>query len=156
MIKVDMPSDIRNQMKEALKRSGPREIGGILMGKEISSGYFKIVDFSLDEISGEEAHFVRDLDHHQRALTEFFDRTGHDYKNFNYLGEWHSHPGFPPHPSASDTCSMQELVDGERSIDFAVLLIVKLGFFRRFISSAFLYTRGGMPEPIYLKNSGLI
>lgn len=120
------------------------------MGQQVAVGHFAIVDFSLDEISGERTHFVRDTEHHRQALQAFFDRTEHNYQAFNYLGEWHSHPDFPTRPSITDLCSMQELVDGERGIEFAVLLIVKLGLFRRFISSASLHRRGQMPEPVKL------
>lgn len=120
------------------------------MGQELAVGHFAIVEFSLDEISGESAHFVRDADHHRQALDRFFDRTKHNYQTFNYLGEWHSHPSFPARPSVTDLCSMQDLVDGERGIEFAVLLIVKLGFFRRFVSTASLHRRGQIPTPIKL------
>lgn len=150
MIRVGIPADTRDRMKQALRRAGAREIGGILMGRQLKAGIFAIVDFSVDEISGQRAHFVRDAEHHRQALERFFDRTDHDYQTFNYLGEWHSHPSFPPRPSVTDVRSMQELVDGERQIDFAVLLIVKLGFFRRFVASASLHMRGQAPEPVTL------
>jgi proteasome lid subunit RPN8/RPN11 len=137
-------------MKKALRRAGSREIGGILMGQELGTGQFRVVDFSLDVISGENAHFVRDAEHHRQALERFFDQTGHDYKRFNYLGEWHSHPGFPAAPSEIDVGSMQELVEGERGIEFSVLLIVKLTFFRRFVASMSLHRRGLQPKPVNL------
>ncbi|WP_206075373.1 Mov34/MPN/PAD-1 family protein [Mesorhizobium tamadayense] len=150
MIRVGVSHEVRDCIKPALRRAGSREIGGILMGQEVARGHFAVVDFSLDEISGERAHFVRDADHHRQALENFFDRTGHNYQTFNYLGEWHSHPSFSAQPSVTDLRSMQDLVDGERGIEFAVLLIVKLGFFRRFIVSASLHRRGREPEPVEL------
>lgn len=153
MIRVGIPPDTRARMKQALRRAGSREIGGILMGQELAVGLFTIVEFSLDEISGDRAHFVRDADHHRLALNRFFDRTKHNYQTFNYLGEWHSHPSFSARPSVTDLCSMQDLVDGERGIEFAVLLIVKLGFFRHFVSTASLHRRGQIPTPIKLTTS---
>ena len=118
------------------------------MGQQLAAGHFEIVDFSIDEISGDHAHFVRDAEHHRQSLDQFFDRTGHDYRTFNYLGEWHSHPSFPSRPSFTDALSMQELVDGEREIDFAVLLIVKLRFLFGINASASLHRRGLMPESV--------
>lgn len=150
MIQVRIPGNVRERMKQALRRADRREIGGILMGQELSAGHFLLVDFSLDEKSGSAAHFVRDTRHHLRALEAFFQQTGRDYQKFNYLGEWHSHPCFPARPSIADLCSMQELVDGERGIEFAVLLIVKLTFWRRFVSTATLHRRGLAPEPVTL------
>jgi [CysO sulfur-carrier protein]-S-L-cysteine hydrolase len=150
MIQVTLPSGIRSRMKQALKRAGSREIGGMLMGQQLTAGHFAVVDFSLDEISGECGHFVRNAESHREALNCFLDRTGHDYQSFNYLGEWHSHPNFPALPSVTDVRSMQELVDGERGIEFAMLLIVKLGCFRRLIASASLHRRSLKSELIDL------
>ncbi|WP_414470641.1 Mov34/MPN/PAD-1 family protein [Microvirga sp. M2] len=150
MIQVSLPLPIQDRMQQALRRARRREIGGILMGRQIAAGQFEVVDFSLDELSGERAHFVRDAEHHREELERFFERTGHEYQTFNYLGEWHSHPGFPAAPSLTDLRSMQELVEGEREIDFAVLLIVKLGLLRRFIASATLHRRGLAPAPLRL------
>lgn len=120
------------------------------MGEEIEPGRFRVVDFSLDEVSGSRAHFVRDAKHHLAALEEFFQRTGHDYLRFNYLGEWHSHPGFPPLPSSTDIDSMEDLVAGARGVDFGVLLIVKLSLFRRFLLSMTLHRRGHILETVEL------
>jgi integrative and conjugative element protein (TIGR02256 family) len=138
-VKVIVTRAVRKSMREALRRAGSREIGGVLMARQLSAGIFEVADFSLDEISGERAHFVRDTDHHIRALGDFFARTGHDYESFNYLGEWHSHPSYPLRPSSVDLASMRTLVTGERDIDFAVLLIVKIDFFLRFRAAATLH-----------------
>jgi len=117
---------------------------------KLTAGYFRIVDFSIDQTSGDRAHFVRDAEYHRRTLEQFFDRTGHDYRTFNYLGEWHSHPVFPARASLTDTFSMQELVDGERGIDFAVLLVVKLRFLFGLIASTSFYRRDSTPEQVKL------
>lgn len=153
MIRVTLSRQIRDRMKLPLRRAGSREIGGILMGQQIANGHFSVVDFSADEMSGANAHFVRDADHHRQALDAFFDRTGHNYQTFNYLGEWHSHPSFSVRPSLTDVRSMQELVDGDRGIGFAVLLIVKLGFWGRFIASASLHQNGLPPEAVELRTN---
>jgi proteasome lid subunit RPN8/RPN11 len=111
-----------------LRRSGHREIGGILMGKQIAPGHFRIVDFSVERESGSPVHLVRSPEHHHSALEEFFQRTGADYCRFNYLGEWHSHPSFPVRPSPEDVQSMTDLVQGESDITFAALLIVSASY----------------------------
>ena len=80
MIRITLSRQIRDRMKLPLRRAGLREIGGILMGQEIASGHFSVLDFSVDEASGANAHFVRDADHHRHALDAFFDRTGHNYR----------------------------------------------------------------------------
>jgi Prokaryotic homologs of the JAB domain len=51
----------------------------------------------------------------------------HNFKRFNYLGEWHSHPSFLPEPSATDHKSMREMIeDPKLGANFVVLMVVKL------------------------------
>ena len=96
---LSIPRDVRSRMRRLMRRAIKREIGGILMGEEIGDQCFSIVDFSVDVEKGSKAHFVRDADHHEKALTDFFRRTCPDYQRFNYLGEWHTHPSFDVYPS---------------------------------------------------------
>src|SRR5690242_569809 len=102
MIIISLPSSQRARFRKSLRQAGRREIGGILMGEQVAPDHFRIVDFSVDEKTGTAAHFVRSPEHHAAALDEFFQRTGSDYRRFNYLGEWHSHPSFPVRPSTED------------------------------------------------------
>lgn len=150
-VKIELPKSQIARMKTLLKNAGRREIGGVLMAEQIDHGSFRIVDFSVDEVSGSQAHFVRSTEHHQAALHEFFARTGNQYERFNYLGEWHSHPSFPVRPSIEDADSMQSLVEGERGISFAALLIVKRSAFWRFECSAMLFQKGQSPSGVTLE-----
>src|SRR5690606_35449888 len=145
-VRVDFPKTEIDRMKPLLKRAGRREIGGVLMAEQISEGHFRVVDFSVDTETGSVAHFVRSPEHHRLALSSFFERTGSDYTRFNYLGEWHSHPSYPAIPSPQDIASMQELVEGERGIPFAILMIVKRARFWRFECSALLFQKGLSPQ----------
>lgn len=154
-----LPSDVRHSMRKHMTRARRREIGGILMGEEVSPQRFRVVDFSVDVVSGTTAHFVRDADHHERELHAFFQRTGADYRRYNYLGEWHTHPSFDVRPSLQDVRSMQDLVDGSRGVDFAVLLISRMTWIWRFQCSAFLFVRHHVPtkiEVLYENKASLI
>jgi integrative and conjugative element protein (TIGR02256 family) len=135
-------------MARALAKAGRREIGGVLMAEQLEPGTFRIVDFSIDSVTGTAAHFVRSVEHHKKTLTEFYERTGADYSRFNYLGEWHSHPNHVPLPSSVDVASMEQLIYGERDIPFAMLLIVQKRWWRGMICSATLFQQNGTPEPI--------
>ena len=146
-----LPANIVNRFKWHLIHSGRREIGGILMGEEIAENQFRIIEISVDTVTGSSAHFVRDADHHEKELEQFFESTGHNYSRFNYLGEWHSHPGFNVEPSSQDVLSMQGLVDGSRGVEFAVLLIIRLKRFMRFESNASLFTKSCHPQPVVIK-----
>lgn len=122
-----MPAAVRSRIAAALHDARSNEIGGVLMGERLDDNRYKIVDVSIQTRGGLLASFVRQLAAAMDALTTFFSRTLRDYRRFNYLGEWHSHPSFAPVPSRSDEQSMREIVnDPEVGATFAVLLIVKL------------------------------
>ena len=115
------------------------------MGEQIAVGDFRVVDFSVDTESGSASHFVRSPEHHAAALDASFERTGSDFTRFNYLGEWHSHPRFPVIRSSADISSMCSLVGGERSIEFAVLLILRLRWLGRIDCSGTAFAKGQSP-----------
>lgn len=150
MVTISLPSDQRARFRTCLRRAGKREIGGILMGEQVAPDHFRIVDFSVDATSGTAAHFVRSPDHHAEALETFFRKTGSDFRRFNYLGEWHSHPSFPVRPSQEDMMSMQSLVDGERDIEFSALMIVRLRYLMFFKAAAYMFIRHGVPGHVVL------
>jgi integrative and conjugative element protein (TIGR02256 family) len=146
MVTISLPSDQRARFRKCLRRARRREIGGILMGEQIAPDNFRIVEFSVDDTTGTAAHFVRSPEHHAAALEGFFQRTGSDYRRFNYLGEWHSHPSFKVRPSVEDMMSMQGLVDGERDIDFSALIIVRLRCFVLLEAAAYMFVRRSSPS----------
>ena len=126
-MKIHLPVDIQKKLIPALEKVGNQEIGGVLMGEHISEAEFRMVDLTIQKQLGSIAFFVRFVADAIKSLNGFFKRTGYHYKKFNYLGEWHSHPTFPPVPSQKDIQSMQEIVtDPDTGANFAILLIVKL------------------------------
>ncbi len=153
-MKVEFPKSLRERMRKALSRAKRREIGGVLMAEQIEPGHFRLVDFTVDEITGSAAHFVRSVEHHHAALSGFYKQTASEYGRFNYLGEWHSHPNHLPVPSTTDIASMQALVCGERDIPFAMLLIVRSAWWRRMLISATLFQHNQKPEPIEILGDG--
>lgn len=146
-VELVLPTAVVSRMKVSLDRAGDREIGGVLMARQIAPGCFEIIDFSVDELTGARAHFVREPTLHDGFLDEFFERTGRDYTNYNYIGEWHSHPNLPIAPSITDLGSMEDLVNGERDIPFAALLVVRSDTPSEFIATATFHQRGMTPVP---------
>jgi integrative and conjugative element protein (TIGR02256 family) len=147
-MRVEISEPVKDKLRRALRAAGSREIGGVLMGEQIAPGHFRVVDLSIDSQTGGRAHFVRSSEAHADALSAFFRETGHQYDRFNYLGEWHSHPRFSVTPSTQDITSMIDLVEGERGIEFAVLLIVRLHWWRRISCSCSLFCRSANPSPV--------
>jgi len=111
----------------ALQGAGSTEIGGQLFGEQLAPSVFRVTELTIQKRRGSFARFVIDLLQAAADAVRFFDRTGHRYTRFNYIGEWHSHPSFEVSPSATDLESMRRLVTDETFRGtFAILLIVRL------------------------------
>ena len=152
-MKVDLPDQVAKRMRTHLRKSGRREIGGVLMGEHSCRAIQKVVHFSIDAQTGREAHFVRSPNIHRQALEAFFAKSGTNYAKFNYLGERHSHPSFTVTPSLVDYRSMMSLVEGERDIDFAVLMILRLQLWVKLECSVSLFEKGREPMEVEVRRT---
>ncbi len=115
------------RLEGELRRAGSREIGGLLMGEHVQDELFRLVELSVQRGGGTEHCFVRRPSDHTAQLEKFFAQTGNDYKRFNYLGEWHSHPRYEPLPSDADIRTMQSIVeDPEVGVNFLVLMVCRM------------------------------
>ena len=153
-----LPNNLVNKMRRHMLMASSREIGGMLMGEELGEQSFRLVDFTIDARSGSASHFVRNADEHDQALADFFVRTRADYKRFNYLGEWHTHPRFSVEPSTQDIHAMQDLVDGSGGVEFAVLLIARLRWCIVYECRAYLFFKNHPPSTVEVirENGGAI
>jgi integrative and conjugative element protein (TIGR02256 family) len=146
-MRVVLGPEIENRLRAALRKGGRREIGGMVFAEQLAPDHFCVVDFSLDTFSGSHTTFRRDPRAHRQTLEDFFERTGQDFRRFNYLGEWHSHPSFSPEPSLEDIRTMTDIVDDQSSpIAFAVLLIVRLRWRLWLDHSLTIFARGQAPR----------
>jgi proteasome lid subunit RPN8/RPN11 len=126
-MKVILPKEIVDILTAELKKAGSNEIGGILMGEHVGENEFKVCDITIQRLGGSFAFFERAVHNVISSLMKFFERTERNYKRFNYLGEWHSHPSFAPIPSGVDYDTMVGLTtDIGFKGNFAALLIIKL------------------------------
>jgi proteasome lid subunit RPN8/RPN11 len=126
-VRVRLTSDLAGKLSDALRGASRREIGGILMGEHVSERVFLIKNLTIQRRGGTVATFIRAARNIVAPLKRFFVETKHDYTRFNYLGEWHSHPSYPPVPSSADCETMCAIVeDPEVGANFAVLVIVRL------------------------------
>jgi integrative and conjugative element protein (TIGR02256 family) len=142
-MEIRVPSHIRSELIEVLQKAGGRETGGILMGECLTPNRFRITEISVSSKGGF-AYFSRKLVHALDPLRRFFERTGHQYQRFNYLGEWHSHPSFVPEPSTHDLQSMLQIVqDPGVGANFVILLIVRLRDAATIEDTATVFVPGG-------------
>lgn len=143
-MKIYLPNDIQLKLILALEKAGAREIGGVLMGEHINEAEFRIVDLTIQKQFGNVMFFLRLVGDAVGSLKKFFKQTGYNYKKFNYLGEWHSHPTFSPLPSHQDIQSMQEIVtDSDTGANFAVLIIVRLKEVQEIEATATVFLQDG-------------
>jgi len=126
-VKVRLRPDQIRKLTTALRKAGSREIGGQIFGQRLGPLDFRAIELTVQARRGTVMRFVVDLIQSARDALRFFDQTGHRYREFNYLGEWHSHPSFQVQPSSVDLQTMRELVmDPEFRGSFALLIISKL------------------------------
>ena len=146
MLTLVLPPEITSKVQDALVRSGKREIGGVMMAEHVSANTFIVRDLTIHR-RGTFASFIRRIEDAWSALTRFFETTRRDYRRFNYVGEWHSHPSFEPLPSGRDHASMQEIVsDDSVGANFVVLMIVKLDLQGSLVGTAHTYLPDGRFE----------
>lgn len=150
-MKVELPSEEIRKLREALRQAGIREIGGQIYGEQLAPSRFRASEITIQARPGSFARFWVDLIQVARDARRFFQRTQSDYKRFNYLGEWHSHPSFAVRPSETDKESMRTLVeDPDFPSGFAVLMIVKLNA-GRMERAAWLFDRQGAEINVVLE-----
>ena len=71
-MRIELAPELETRFRTALREAGRREIGGMLMAEQLAPGTFRVVDFSLDPLSGSHTAFRRDPKLHQKTLDEFF------------------------------------------------------------------------------------
>ena len=126
MLRITVPSDVQATLRGALSKAGSRECGGVLMGEHLGPNHFAVRAATVQS-PGAIASFVRGVVAAVRALKTYYRTTGQDFRRFNYLGEWHSHPLFSVQPSSRDHATMSELATDRRvGANFVVLVILRL------------------------------
>lgn len=151
MIDVILSSRCARKLKKELGLAGRNEIGGVLAAEQIGDGQFLVKDLSVQR-NGTPASFLRDPVQHRKFMRRFHLLSGNNPERFNYLGEWHSHPGFLALPSMPDVRQMQaEIEDPEQTSSFLVLLVIKLGRDGRLVGSIHAFRRRQSPIRVNFK-----
>ncbi len=143
MLNLILPPDISGKIRSALEKAGRREVGGVLLAEHVGPDEFAVREITVHRL-GAIASFVRVIEDALSRITSFFRDVNHDYRHFNYVGEWHSHPSFEPEPSGKDDESMWEIVqDPKVGANFVALLVVKLDGAGNLLASAHAYLPDG-------------
>jgi [CysO sulfur-carrier protein]-S-L-cysteine hydrolase len=144
-LSLRIPRQQLAELQVYLTQGGKREIGGWLVAEQIAPGEFELVGFTVDLEVGTRDRFDSLPEPHSeqmdRILLENNDRAG----RVDYLGEWHSHPTFPPIPSEIDLTSMTDMVENSGP-SFAALVIVRLMGNASIQATITTFQRGQLPE----------
>ena len=126
MLRITVPPDVQATLQLALEKAGQRECGGVLMGEHVGLNHFTVRALEVQK-AGAIASFLRSVASAARAIKAFCSSNGNDFRRFNYLGEWHTHPLFSVQPTSRDHATMRELATDTRvGANFVVLLIFRL------------------------------
>jgi len=108
-------------LTESQASADGRETGGLLIGFDVPEGLL-VTDAGAPGPKGVRRNdfFMRDVDYAEDVLRDVFMRTG-----AVWVGDWHTHPGYPNGPSRTDTKSyMRLLADAELNFDAFLAVIV--------------------------------
>lgn len=155
-MKLILPAKFLDRWRAELRKGGNREIGGVLVAEYVGNETFQLAEFSRQKKSGTYSRFVRDEVEARAFVAEYLSKAKIDPTKCNYIGEWHSHPLFSVHPSREDIESMFELSrDTSVGIGFAILIIVKLGFWLpNFQMSCTVFKSDGSTENVIVEVDG--
>ncbi|MEP1353723.1 MAG: Mov34/MPN/PAD-1 family protein [Tateyamaria sp.] len=131
-------------MQVFLRKGGIREIGGWLVAEQIAPGEFELVGFTVDLEVGTHDRFHSVPSLHTEQLDQLLALNGNRVGRVDYLGEWHSHPTFPPVPSEMDMAAMIDMVENSGP-SFAALVIVRLFGTARIEATLTTFQRGLPP-----------
>ena len=124
-LSLTIPPAQLNAMRGCLTTGGLREIGGWLAAEQLAPGKFELVGFTVDLDVGTHNRFSSLPTTHGAQLDDILAANADRKGRVDYLGEWHSHPTFPPVPSDIDVAAMTKMVE-KSGPSFATLLIVRL------------------------------
>lgn len=143
MLQLILPADVQTTLTLTLRHAGVRECGGLLLGEHVGIDQFAVRMVTVQR-PGTVASFVRSLSGVAASIKRFCAKQGNDFRRFNYLGEWHSHPSFSVQPSSTDHGSMLDIVTNRQvQANFVVLLILKLNTSGQLEGSAHTYLPDG-------------
>lgn len=143
-LRLTVPRSQLEKMQACLKEGGIREIGGWLVAEQIAPGDFELVGFTVDLEVGTWDHFESVPGSHTEQLDEILMANENRSGRVDYLGEWHSHPTFPPVPSTIDLAAMTNMVENSGPA-FAALVIVRMLVTTSIEASITTFQRGQPP-----------
>lgn len=148
---VRLPESVLTRMCQLAEAAWPKETGGTLVGHYGAGGRVACIERAIGVREGARqgrSHFYRPPDTVDGQLAEIYRSSG---GTCYYLGEWHSHPGSAPGPSATDLRTMRELAQSPHvATDTPILVIVEGSLQSPTVSCLVVDETGCVIDGIYL------
>ncbi len=123
-IEFKLSNLVKKNIYESTLYYGDFEIGGMLIGNQISKNIFEITDITIANEIGKFwfGKFIREPISSIKILKDYFLK-----KKGYYIGEWHTHPSFELFPSSGDVITCKKILnDEDYGIEFLLLIIAKI------------------------------
>jgi [CysO sulfur-carrier protein]-S-L-cysteine hydrolase len=144
-LSLTVPRSQLAKLRIHLKKGGNREIGGWLVAEQTAPGKFELVGLTVDLEVGTRDRFDSLPEPHSQQMDRILLENSGRAGRVDYLGEWHSHPTFPPIPSQIDVAAMTDMVESNGP-SFAALVIVRLMADASIQATITTFKRGQLPE----------
>ncbi|MCW5829567.1 MAG: ThiF family adenylyltransferase [Deltaproteobacteria bacterium] len=122
---VHFPKDVQARMIDLARQHEPNETGGMLIGYRKGQDVFVLeASDAGPKATSMPSRFERDGGYSETYLMDAVRRNGN---GIDYVGDWHSHPGYPAVPSPRDAVSMHDIAaDPGYRTDYPIMAIVGL------------------------------
>jgi proteasome lid subunit RPN8/RPN11 len=144
-LSLTVPRSQLAKLQIHLKKGGNREIGGWLVAEQTAPGKFELVGLTVDLEVGTRDRFDSLPEPHSQQMDRILLENSGRAGRIDYLGEWHSHPTFPPIPSQIDVAAMTDMVENNGP-SFAALVIVRLMADASIQATITTFKRAQLPE----------
>lgn len=144
-MKIIVPKEIANKILSTILEAGSIETKGALFARYVSLDCYEIEDVYISKVKGTNFFSNLIINHSYRKFEkQYYKRVKYDYKNHNYIGDWHSHPLFECSPSSYDISEAFDELNNSNA-NFLIQLILKseAGALK---GNCFLYKRDGIKE----------
>lgn len=149
-MKIIIREEIADRILNQVRKYSPNETKGALFAHKIDDNTFEIEDVYFEKRIGSFVFVSLENSLRYKKFQKEYDRKHHyDYRNHNYIGDWHSHPSFALFPSGYDS---NEVVDElkESNANFLIQIIVQEKE-NKLIGNCFLYNSSVTAKQIELE-----
>ncbi len=148
-MKIVIPKKMCIKLKKELNRMGFYETRGSFFAERVNDDLFVINDIYFSRKQGT-VSFIQMIigsDYH-RFQNIYHKKHKFEYKKFNFIGDWHSHPSFSCNPSRYDVKEAKDDLEHSNA-NFIVQCILKL-INNNLTGNAYVYYRDRKTEEIDL------